>query len=280
MKVREQRSCVPLTNLSLRAADEGDGYTFDGIAVVYGATYRVNDWMGTYEETIHRRAFDKSAQESDVVLLVDHTGIPLARTSSGTLQLDPGHPDGLHVRSHLDASSPLVQITKSAMDRRDLNAMSISFRATRQAWSADKSKRDIHEAQLFDVSIVSQPASPTTSASLRSAAQIRYGAGALDQALTQLRMGQLDDTSRELLLQVLGQLGTVESIVDQAADVIGMLTGAMEADDATESYEAAEDAAEGMPEPPNTDALTGTLQPAARSALSLLRLRAQALDLK
>ena len=44
---------------------------------------------------------------------------------------------------------------------------SIGFRVHRQEWNEDYTERTIIEAELFDVSVVTFPASPTTAASLR-----------------------------------------------------------------------------------------------------------------
>jgi hypothetical protein len=46
--------------------------------------------------------------------------------------------------------------------------MSIGFRVHKQDWNNDYTERTIREVELFDVSVVTYPASPTTTASLRS----------------------------------------------------------------------------------------------------------------
>ena len=46
--------------------------------------------------------------------------------------------------------------------------MSIGFRVKDQEWSSDYSERTIKEIELFEVSVETFPASPTTSAGLRS----------------------------------------------------------------------------------------------------------------
>jgi phage head maturation protease len=54
------------------------------------------------------------------------------------------------------------------MSRGDLDQMSIGFRVTRQEWNGDYTERQIREVELFDVSVVTFPASPTTTANLRA----------------------------------------------------------------------------------------------------------------
>ena len=57
------------------------------------------------------------------------------------------------------------------MRRGDLSEMSIGFRATGQSWNEDRTERTISEISLHrgDVSVVASAASPTSTASLRSA---------------------------------------------------------------------------------------------------------------
>ena len=164
-QTRELRSfTVPA--LEVRADDDGK-VTFDGIASVVNTPYAVRDMWGEYMETIERGAFTKTLKEkADVRLLLNHEGVPLARTKSGTLKLSAS-PD-LRAVAELDPSSPLVQTIRSAMSRGDLDQMSIGFRVHRQEWNEDYTERFIREVELFDVSVVTYPASPTTSASLRS----------------------------------------------------------------------------------------------------------------
>ena len=161
---RELRS---FTIAGLEVRDTSDKVTFDGIASVVDTPYNVRDMWGDYAETIAKGAFTKTLKEkSDVRLLVNHDGVPLARTKSGTLQLSAA-PD-LRAVATLDPSNPTVQEIRSAMSRGDLDQMSIGFRVHRQEWNGDYTERTIKEVELFDVSVVTYPASPTTSASLRA----------------------------------------------------------------------------------------------------------------
>jgi HK97 family phage prohead protease len=154
-----------ITDLELRA--DGDGFTFDGIASVVETPYEVRDALGIYSETMAKGAFNRTiAQKADVRLLVNHDGIPLARTKSRTLALSAS-PD-LRAVAKLDPANPTVQEIHSAMDRGDMDQMSIGFRVKDQEWNGDYTERIIREVELFDVSLVTFPASPTTTASIRS----------------------------------------------------------------------------------------------------------------
>lgn len=162
---RETRAFT-VDELEVRTGDDTK-VTFDGIASKVDTPYAVRDMFGEYTETISAGAFKKTLKEkADVRLLVNHEGVPLARSKSGTLTLTANP----HLRgvAELDPANPDVQRIQSAMGRGDLDQMSIGFRVHRQEWNEDYTERSIREIELFDVSIVTFPASPTTSASLRS----------------------------------------------------------------------------------------------------------------
>ena len=164
--VKGDESRVFATTVEMRA-DDTDGLTFDGIASVVDTGYTVRDMFGEYTETIAKGAFNRTlAQKADVRLLVNHVGVPLARTKSKTLTLT-ATPD-LRAVAKLDPSNPTVQEIRSAMSRGDMDQMSIGFRVKDQEWSPDYSERTIREIELHDVSLVTYPASTTTSAQLRS----------------------------------------------------------------------------------------------------------------
>ncbi|MFM2078529.1 MAG: phage-related head maturation protease, partial [Actinomycetota bacterium] len=101
---------------------------------------------------------------------INHDGLPLARTRSGTLVLSQTE-QGLMSEAPLDLRNPRVQELQSAMDRGDVDEMSFAFRVTRQEWNADYTERVIREFDLgvqgSDVSVVTNPANPATVAVLR-----------------------------------------------------------------------------------------------------------------
>jgi len=161
-----ERRDFTVADIELRADDEG-AVTFDGIASVVDTPYSVRDMFGEYQETMGKGAFRKTlAEKADVRLLVNHDGVPLARTKSKTLNLS-ANPD-LRAVAKLDPGNPRVQEIRSAMDRGDMDQMSIGFRVVRQEWNGDYTERWIKEVELHDVSVVTYPASTTTSASLRT----------------------------------------------------------------------------------------------------------------
>jgi HK97 family phage prohead protease len=149
--------------IELREMEDGT-FSIEGYASTTEVPYDVAGGAPYgFTETIARGAFKKAlAERDDVRLLVNHDGVPLARTKSGTLTLAEDEV-GLYVRAEgLDMSNPAVQELRSAMQRGDIDEMSFAFRATRQEWNSDYSERRITEARLFDVSVVTYPANDAT----------------------------------------------------------------------------------------------------------------------
>jgi hypothetical protein len=164
---RETRQFT-VRNVELRdAAGDSSTLTLEGYACVTDSPYEMHDWLGTYTEVVRSGAFGKTlAEQDDVRLLLNHDGLPLARTKSGTLRLSEDS-TGLAVNADLEPRSGLVNDIRTAMERGDLDEMSFAFQVTKQEWSPDFEQRDIQEVRLFDVSVVTYPANPSTSVALR-----------------------------------------------------------------------------------------------------------------
>lgn len=166
---RDKAEIRSFTVDDLEMRESKGAITFEGIASVVDAPYGVRDQFGEYTETIHPGAFHRTLeQRDDIRLLKNHDpSAVFARTKSGTLQLF----DDPHLRAlapSLDPSNPAVQTLRSELKRGDIDQMSIGFRVKDQEWSDDYTERTIKEVVLQEVSIVAFPASPTTSASVRS----------------------------------------------------------------------------------------------------------------
>ena len=149
------------TNLEVRASE--DGKTLVG----YAAMWDTPSHPMPFTEFVKRGAFTKTLNDgADVRLLIDHEGVPLARTKSGTLKLSEDN-RGLLVEAQLDPMNPDAARVMSAMKRGDLSQMSFAFRTVKDSWSKDRMTRELREVQLFDVSIVTFPAYEQTVAELR-----------------------------------------------------------------------------------------------------------------
>jgi HK97 family phage prohead protease len=144
----------------------GDGMTLVGYASVTETPYE----MSYYTETIRRGAFKRTLKEEpDVVLLLNHEGLPLARTKSGTLRLEEDE-QGLRVEGDLDPLDAASQALARKLARGDLDGqMSFTFAPVEQTWSEDYTKRTLRAVSLHrgDVSVVTQGANPATSAEMR-----------------------------------------------------------------------------------------------------------------
>ena len=151
---------------------------FDEPYEVYGGPPA--GWM----EIVDRRAFDKTLRSKpDVHLLINHEGMPLARTKSGTLKLSTDS-KGLMVEADLDRRDPDVQRLETKMNRGDMDQMSFAFRVIRQEWNEDESERRMVEVSIDrgDVSVVNFGANPATSSSLRSLLSVLESDDALAEA--------------------------------------------------------------------------------------------------
>jgi len=171
--------------VEIRQEDDGP-IKVAGYAAVFGQETNIG---GYFTEVIEAGAFTSALERGDdVVFLVNHAGLPLARTRSGTLRLSQDE-RGLYIETELDGSDPDVRAIVPKMKRGDLDKMSFAFVPTRQAWddSGDMPKRIIQDVQLHDVAIVTTPAYDGTEIGLRSLEQHR-AAQKKSQAARRLRM--------------------------------------------------------------------------------------------
>lgn len=171
--IREVRH-FGLSNIEVREDADSNSVSFVGYASVFNHDYEVTDQFGTYTERISPGAFTRTLGEGpDVVMNLNHgaggTGLPVARTKSGTLKLTQDE-IGLRVSSVLDMRDPDVRAILPKMQRGDLSEMSFAFRVNSQEWSEDFDDRTITEVNLArgDVSIVTFGANPATIAAIRS----------------------------------------------------------------------------------------------------------------
>jgi HK97 family phage prohead protease len=194
-----EREVRRVNRLELRQSEDGLP-VLEGYATVYDYRYDImgGPEAGGFSEVIAKGAAAKSAKEADVRLLVNHDGVPLARTKSGTLELESDD-IGLKVRATLDPTNPAAQEVRSAMERGDLDQMSFAFRVMRESWSSDYSERTISEVKLFDVSVVTYPANPSTVVKLRADDEQAEQADEqpAGRSVTQARRQQAVDASRK-----------------------------------------------------------------------------------
>lgn len=150
--------------------NDSEGLTLTGYASTFNEPYS----MGWYQETVDPGAFKRTlGRKPDVRLLINHADLPLARTTSGTLELDTDK-RGLRVKTILDPSDPDVARLAPKMKRGDVNQMSFAFRidgTDGDEWAPDFSTRTLRSLDLDDgdVSVVTYPANPNAAVGLRAA---------------------------------------------------------------------------------------------------------------
>jgi HK97 family phage prohead protease len=246
------------------AVDRLEVREMDGAAPVlsgYASTFSQPYDMGWYREEVAPGAFKRSlGRTPDVRLLINHGGLPLARTTSGTLDLREDS-TGLKVEARLDPSDPDVAALLPKMRRGDLNQMSFGFRVLDDGdeWTNDMSRRTLRHLDINDgdVSVVTYPANPGTSAAVR-------GDGvAIDAVRSAMRALEARDATSEdivsVLTRALGYFTAIDLIVDAAQDEVAEALGIPNPD-------------EDAPSDPDDSA-------AARAALADIELRARALRL-
>ncbi|MHB8233742.1 MAG: HK97 family phage prohead protease [Solirubrobacteraceae bacterium] len=157
-----------LQNVEVRGAADG-GLHITGRAAVFG---QASEDLGGFRERIQRGAFKQALADSpDVVLLQNHDpNLVLARTTSGTLRVYED-PSGLCIDAQAGDTSYARDLAVT-MKRGDVSQMSFAFTVAPdgETWERGGGKRQVTVTEverLFDVSVVTQPAYPTTSAKVR-----------------------------------------------------------------------------------------------------------------
>jgi HK97 family phage prohead protease len=165
--VREDRRQVALHEAEIRAEGPHEAVV-TGYASLFDDPYDVFGGPNGkgWTETVDRGAFRTTlARNPDVVLVLNHdkTGIPLARTTAGTLRLSTDS-KGLLSEARIDRRDPLAQSVEIALEKRHMQEMSFAFRTVRHSWNTDYSERRLLEVNMDkgDVSLVTHGANPNT----------------------------------------------------------------------------------------------------------------------
>ena len=172
----------------------GNDLLFTGYACVTGADYEMEDWLGPWTERVAQGAFQRTlAENPDVNFLVNHEGMALARTKSGTMRLTEDS-TGLHTEARLDPTNPQVVALRSAVERGDIDEMSFAFRVTSQTWDEDYVDRTINEVNLHhgDTSAVNYGANPHTAGLVAMRGKDLSARSIEDAATPELLVGALD----------------------------------------------------------------------------------------
>lgn len=135
----------------------------------YAALFDTRTDLVWFDETIAPGAFDE-ADMSDVVALFNHDpNLPLARTSSGTLDLKIDERGLFYSFEVPDTSTGRDLLT--LIERGDISQSSFAFTINKESWTdeqGEKTLRTIEKIEkLYDVSPVTYPAYSETTALAR-----------------------------------------------------------------------------------------------------------------
>jgi HK97 family phage prohead protease len=185
----------------------------------YAAVFNEASVPLPFIETIAPGAFRKTLSETpDVRLLINHEGLPLARTKNGTLTLTEDD-RGLYMDAIIADTTEGRDLYK-LVERGDVDQMSFAFRVIRQKYNEDRSQRTLTEVSLADgdVSVVTYPAYPTTSVEAREA---------LRKAIDAVKEGrEVTGESLVVLNTIFEDLSEGHDYIMKAVEMMAMLTGA------------------------------------------------------
>ena len=172
-----------------KRADTDEERTVEGYATIFNAPYELWSYDGyTVLEQIDAKAFD-DCDMSDVIMQYNHEGRVFARTSNGTLEVDPDK-IGLKTRAKLGGTELGRQVYEE-IDGGYTTKMSFGFKVKKDKREVTEDKelgtvtvlRTIMEiSKLYDVSAVSIPANDATSISARS-----YGEGVIAEIMEEIQ---------------------------------------------------------------------------------------------
>lgn len=183
-KLDEGRQYRNIDVASFERRAEGDTEkTVSGYATTFNQPYELyrdawNGYVYIVREQVDPNAFAET-DLSDVIMQYDHEGRVFARTSNGTLELDPDE-HGLHIRANLGGTELGRQLFEE-IEGGYTNKMSFGFRVGKDKREETEERDDetgivtvtvlrtiLEISRLYDVSAVSLPANDATSISARS----------------------------------------------------------------------------------------------------------------
>lgn len=145
-------------------------YMVEGYATVYERGYEMWDWAGPYTEVVSVGAADATlAAQPDVVFLVNHKGLAMARTIAGTLDLWSDE-TGMGDRAWLNPGRSDVKDLVMGIEDGIITEQSFAFMITSGQWSPDYMEFRINtfDVDRGDTSAVNYGANPHTSIAARS----------------------------------------------------------------------------------------------------------------
>ena len=190
------RELAPLPPRLTAQRAERDGkmfYTVGGHYTVHERGYEMWDENGPYVEIVSAGAGDKTlAANPDVIFLVNHRGLAMARTAAGTLELWSDR-IGDGNTAWLNPQRQDVMDLVHGIEDGTITEQSFAFMIEAGHWNADftEYRIDVYDLDRGDTSAVNYGANPNTSIAARSAREIldeldRLPAGAARAAMDRL----------------------------------------------------------------------------------------------
>lgn len=152
--------------VELRVSAGDDGPMIEGYAAVFDV---LSEDLGGFRERVRPGAFGASLVDADVRALWNHDPLyVLGRQKSETLKVwEDDH--GLRFKVQ-PPEARWAEDLLASMRRKDVDQCSFAFRVVEDEWSMQGGmlQRDLLAVELFDVSVVTYPAYPQTSAQVRA----------------------------------------------------------------------------------------------------------------
>lgn len=189
------RRTIDIQSSEIRADQNSDGAkTIRGTASLYDVEYEVGGW---WVEVFRSGAFRKSVNDSPNIMVLNqhNSSQPLGSTRARTAKVWEDEA-GLHYEAALP-NTTFASDAFESISRRDVQGSSIEFEVVtgKERWTpngrGDLDLREIFEAKLYEVSPVTFPASPATTAGIRA------NVGAAERELRDTRRQAADTATTE-----------------------------------------------------------------------------------
>jgi HK97 family phage prohead protease len=164
----QARSVGARRRLEVRNLSGGPGtlVNIDGAPVIYNQPYAVRDILGEFTETMMPGVASHLLKTADVRFLVNHSGLPLARTTAGNLKLSDSQ-TALRFSATVDRRQNTAADLVIAIERGDVSQMSVGFLVETDSWDEEFTQRTVTRlSSLNDISAVTFAASPSTTIAL------------------------------------------------------------------------------------------------------------------
>jgi HK97 family phage prohead protease len=197
-----EKRIFTLSEIKIEKRGDSNQPVISGHAAVFNTLTDV--WW--YREQVAPGAFKKTIKTSDTRALFNHDpNWILGRNKSGTLKMQEDE-TGLAVEITPPDTQLIRDMVLTPMERGDISQMSFGFMVTDESWEEKKDEmpiRTINEVDpLFDVSVVTFPAYPTTDAAVRSFLEYCGVNPEEIKELVNLKQSREDEKAKEILQKI------------------------------------------------------------------------------